>query len=214
MSTPGSAADLDAGSSVLGVDDLQVVLFQHAGQRENIPQIVVHHQHLASGQHVVALRTSPARSACALVKLVLGAMQQQHRFLQQPFERRRVARLCSTRARRRISPICGSEQRSARRRSPAGRTARCALAPPEIRMRCRRIRYSRVDRNAVQILVDKSSALPLRCAASMHLHIFAADSGLISLRMVRASPSPAAASRAAAIESPITARTPQRTRPG
>ncbi len=65
----------------------QIVIFQQAGQRENIAHIVVHHQHLLADQRDVGFAQLFQDAALVRRQIGFGAMQQQHRFVQQPFAR-------------------------------------------------------------------------------------------------------------------------------
>ncbi len=78
---------LDAGAAIFGVHHFQIVIFQQTGERENIANVVVHHQHLLAEQRQVGFAQLFQDPALLRRQIGFGAMQQQHGFIEQPLAR-------------------------------------------------------------------------------------------------------------------------------
>ena len=81
---------LDAVLAVLGVEHLHVVLLEHAGQREDVADVVVDDEHLAAGQRRIVLVQLLEHLALLGRQVALDAVQEQRGLVEQPLRRLHV----------------------------------------------------------------------------------------------------------------------------
>ena len=135
---------LDAGAAVFGVHHFQIVIFQQAGERENIAHVVVHHQHRFADQRQDRSRaTVPESGTGPGVRSASARCSRRTGFVEQPLQRmRRFTTL--VRARRAPAPALrrDSERRVAHQDNGGtyGPSLALDLFHQLQRARCRQIR--------------------------------------------------------------------------
>ena len=78
---------LDSGAAVFGVHHIQIVILQQAGEREDVANVVVHHQNLFADKRDIGLAQLFQNPALVRREIGFGAMQQKNGFVQQPLQR-------------------------------------------------------------------------------------------------------------------------------